>query len=324
MPAAHRDAVFSDEQWTRLHALGPVVEAGDGEDLGALLSRVGDVEVVVTGTGTGRLPTELLDAMPGLRAIVHTAGTLRPIVDESIYGRGVQLSSQAPANALPVAEYTLAMVLLELKGTRLAEQAYRRARGPVDVDDMLRDHGVYERVVGVIAASSIGRRVIELLQSFDVDVLVADPYLQPDDAARLGASLVPLDELLERCDVVTLHAPLLPETVGMIGAAELARLRDGAVFINTARGALVDEQSLVAELLTGRFRAVLDVLEPEVPDAGSPLWTLENVVLTPHVAGSRGRELRRIGERAVDELWRLAEGRPLRFAVSPERYATNA
>jgi phosphoglycerate dehydrogenase-like enzyme len=110
----------------------------------------------------------------------------------------------------------------------------------------------------------------------------------------------------------------------MIGAAELAALRDGVTFINTARGALVDQDALIRELCSGRIRAVIDVTDPEVSEADSPLWDLDNIVLTPHVAGSRGLELHRIGERAVAEVGRLARGEPLAYEVTRERYSTNA
>lgn len=110
----------------------------------------------------------------------------------------------------------------------------------------------------------------------------------------------------------------------MIGVKELALLRDGSVLINTARGAILDQDALVAELLTLRIRAVIDVTDPEVPEPDSPLWELENLVLTPHVAGSRGLELHRIGQRAVEEVERLWRGEDLRYEVTRERYRTNA
>lgn len=326
MPASHRTAVFTDASLQRLHRIG-AVQIDDGPvDLSRsdLRERLARAEAVVTGTGTGKLDAAVLDAAPALRAIVHTAGTLRPIVDIDAYDRGILLSSQAPANALPVAEYTLAMILLELKGVRIAEAEYAAARGAIDVDGLLAQRGAYGRTVGVIAASVIGRRVIELLRPFDVHVLVSDPFLTAADAEQLGAELVDLPTLLERSDLVSLHAPLLPATQGMIAAAELATMRDGTVFINTARGALVDQDALLAELRRGRLRAVIDVTDPEVPDPASPIWDTPNLVLTPHVAGSRGLELHRVGERAVDEIERLAAGADLRYGVSRARYATNA
>jgi phosphoglycerate dehydrogenase-like enzyme len=281
-------------------------------------------DVVLTGTGTTLLDDAALDSAPNLRAIVHAAGSLRPVVGAGAYDRGIRLSSQAGANALPVAEYTLAMILLELKGIRRIEQAYRAGRREIDVDGMLAGSGIYGRRVGIISASGIGRRVIELLRPFDVRTSVYDPYLTEEGAAELGAERLDLHTLLSSSDLVSLHAPLLPETRGMIGAGELAALRDGVTFINTGRGALVDQDALIRELETGRIRAVIDVTDPEVPDPGCPLWDLENVVLTPHVAGSRGLELHRIGERAVAEVGRLSRGEPLIYEVTKERYPTNA
>jgi phosphoglycerate dehydrogenase-like enzyme len=326
MPDSHRESVFTAEMLERLGRCGTVHVAPTATDhrradVRALLATA---DVVVTGTGTAKLDRDVLAAAPHVRAIVHAAGTLRPIVDEDVYDRGIELSSQAPTNALPVAEYTLAMILLELKGVPAVGRTYRAARGQVDVDALLAAQGVYGRRVGVVSASSIGRRVIALLQPFDVDVVVFDPFLDPDEARRLGATSVDLDTLLRTSDLVTVHAPLLPSTVGMIGATELAAMGKGTVLVNTARGALIDEEALIAELRTGRIRAVVDVTDPEVPAPDSPLWDLENLVLTPHVAGSRGRELQRIGAEVVGEVERVVRGEPLRFGVPRARYATSA
>jgi phosphoglycerate dehydrogenase-like enzyme len=325
MPSGHREAVFSAESLARLDQCGTVVVAPslDYEDP-AVRGLIMSADILVTGTGTPKLGNDLLASAPALRAIVHTAGTVRPIVDVGAYDLGIQISSQAPTNALPVAEYTLAMILLELKGVDAIEKTYRARRAVVDVDAILGRSGNYGRRVGVISASSIGRRVIELLRPFDLEVVVYDPFLSSDEAVALGATKVDLPELLASCDLVTLHAPLLPETVGMIGAAELRALRDGTVLVNTARGAIIDQPALERELASGRIRAVLDVTDPETPDPESVLWDLPNVVLTPHVAGSRGRELLRIGERAVGEIERLERGEELLFGVPRARYATNA
>ena len=176
--------------------------------------------------------------------------------------------------------------------------------------------GTYGTQVGIIGASAIGRRVIELLAPFDLTVALSDPTVGVDEAASLGVTLMSLDDLMRTSRVVSLHAPLLDSTVGMIGAAELAALPDGATFINTARGALVDESALVRELRSGRIDAVLDVTWPEPPVADSPLWTLPNVVLTPHVAGSAGSELVRMASSAVRE---VAEGPAGRAAPPPGR-----
>jgi phosphoglycerate dehydrogenase-like enzyme len=168
----------------------------------------------------------------------------------------------------------------------------------------------------VVGASRIGRLVLEHLRRFDFARLVYDPFLSDADAAALGAEKVELDELLRRSDVVTLHAPSVPATQGMIDARRLALLRDGAVLVNTARGALVDGAALAAELASGRIDAVIDTTEPEILPADSPLYDLPNVFLTPHIAGAMGTETQRMATLALDEIERLTKGEPLVHEVT--------
>jgi len=174
--------------------------------------------------------------------------------------------------------------------------------------------GTRGRTIGVVGASSIGRLVIERLRTLDVDVLVADPYLDGDpylsEIESHGARRVGLDELLAASDVVTLHAPLLEATRHMIGAAQLARMSDGAWLVNTARGGLVDTDALTAEVVSGRLRAVVDTSDPEPLPADSLLYDHEGAVLTPHIAGSLGSEVGRMGDLAVTEVERFVAGEP--------------
>ncbi|WP_179816122.1 hydroxyacid dehydrogenase [Allostreptomyces psammosilenae] len=282
-------------------------------------------EVLVTGWGCPRFGPRELDAAPRLRAVVHTAGTVKPHLTEECWHRGVAVSSAAAANALPVAEYTLAAILLANKRVLTTRDLYRERRGgPVDWHATLAGHGNYRRVIGVVGASRIGRRVIELLAPFDFEVLVSDPHLSPADAAALGVTPVELDELCATSDVVSLHAPALPSTRHLIDRRRLALMRDGATFINTARGWLVDHDALLDELASGRLHAVIDVTEPEVLPADSPLYELPNVLLTPHVAGSMGGELRRMADFALDELERWVRGEPFAEPVLLEHLARSA
>jgi phosphoglycerate dehydrogenase-like enzyme len=177
--------------------------------------------------------------------------------------------------------------------------------------------GLTGAVVGVIGASRVGRLVIERLRGHGAEVLLSDPYTTDEQAAALGARPLPLDDLCRAAELVTVHAPELPETRGLLDERRLSLLRDGAVVVNTARGALIDTDSLVRHCAGGRIGAVLDVTDPEPLPAGHPLLGLPNVLVTPHISGARGRELRRLGEFAVAEVERLARGRPLRGAVRP-------
>ncbi|MGW7259030.1 hydroxyacid dehydrogenase [Streptomyces sp. NPDC054834] len=271
-------------------------------------------EVLITGWGCPRLDAAALDAAPRLRAVLHAAGSVKGFTTEEVWRRGIAVSSAAAANALPVAEYTLAMILLAGKDV-FGYRDQLRTRRAFPYGDILPGIGNYGRRVGVVGASRIGRRLIELLRPYDLRVSLADPYVDEAEAARLGVPLVTLDELLRTSDIVTVHAPQTPETRHLVGARELALMPTGSVLINTARGSLVDHDALVTELRAGRLSAVLDVTDPEPLPADSPLFDLPNAFVTPHLAGSQGNEVARLGQTVVDEAERLVSGSRLAYAI---------
>lgn len=278
----------------------------------ALLPRT---EILLTSWGCPLIDATVLDRAAKLRAIVHAAGTVKMHVDAACWERGIVVSSAAAANAVPVAEFTLAAILLANKRVFRLQQRYRELRAPRLWGREFPGLGNYRRTVGIVGASNIGRRVVELLRPFDLDVLLHDPYLTADQATALGARVVSLDELVASSDVVSLHAPALLETHHLMDARRLALLRDGATLINTARGWLVDHAALERELVSGRIDAVLDTTDPETLPAESPLYDLPNVFLTPHVAGAMGDETQRMAVLALDEIERLTRGEPLAHAI---------
>jgi phosphoglycerate dehydrogenase-like enzyme len=309
--------LFSPAQWARLRKLvelheGAVLTEFDSPAARAVLA---ETEVLITGWASPRLDEAALAAAPRLRAVLHAAGSVKGHVAPAAWRRGVLVSTAAQANAEPVAEYTLAMMLLALKGVRTATALYRERRQFVDVLREFPGIGNHERQVGLVGASRIGRRVIELLRPFSLELSLADPYLEPGEARELGVRLLPLDDLLRECELVSVHAPAIPETRHMIDGRRLALLRDGAVLVNTARGSLIDQDALVAELVSGRIEAVLDVTEPEVLSSDSPLYTLPNVWLTPHLAGAQGSEVHRLADVVLEELARYTVGLPLAHPV---------
>jgi len=303
-----------------LERLRDVAELPDPEPLArfddpradALLARA---EVLLTGWGCPPLDEALLARAPRLRAVVHAAGTVKGHVTPACFARGVVVSSAASANAVPVAEYALAAILFANKRVFRLRERYRELRAMRLWSLELPGLGNLGKTVGIVGASHIGRRVLELLRPFDLARLVHDPFLDEAGAEALGAECVGLDALLSRSDVVSLHAPLLPETRGMLDARRLSLMRDGATLVNTARGGLVDGAALERELVSGRLDAVIDTTEPEVLPAESPLYDLPNVFLTPHVAGAMGAETRRLAVLAVDEIERFVRGEPLQHAV---------
>lgn len=299
-------------------ALDPARVLQDPDDLAdPLLARaLSGAEVLVTGWGCPRLDTRVLDAAPRLRAVLHAAGSVKGFTTPELWRRGITVSSAAGANAVPVAEYTLAMILLAGKDLFTFRDLFR-ARRAFPYGDIVPGIGNYGRRVGVIGASRIGRRVIDLLRPHDLRVTLTDPYLDESAAAELGVRLLPLDDLLRGSDIVTVHAPQTPETRHLLGPRELSLMPDGAVLINTARGALVDHDALVAELTAGRLSAILDVTDPEPLPPDSPLFDLPNAFVTPHLAGSQGNEVARLGQTVAEEARRLAAGGPLLHEVDP-------
>ncbi|MEZ0066828.1 phosphoglycerate dehydrogenase-like enzyme [Streptacidiphilus sp. MAP12-20] len=307
--------ILGPDQLRRLHDVAEVAPGNpvlNDFSTAAARAALAETEVLFTFWGCPPVDAEVLAAAPRLRAIVHAAGSVKYLVSEACWQRGVVVSSAAWANALPVAEYTVASVLMSNKGVLRARDDFRRLRHRSDWHHRYPEVGNYRRTVGLIGASRIGRRVIELLRPYDLELLVSDPYLGEDEARALGVRKVGLDELCAASDVVSIHAPALPETRHLIDRSRLALMRDGATLINTARGSLVDTEALIAELASGRLNAVIDVTDPEVLPADSPLYELPNVVLTPHIAGSVGGELHRMADSAIAEVARF--GRDLPFA----------
>jgi phosphoglycerate dehydrogenase-like enzyme len=228
------------------------------------------------------------------------------------------VTSAAAANAVPVAEYAVAAILLANKGVFLVREQQRDPHARVALDRSR--VGNCGTRVGIVGASLVGRLVIDALARTDLRVAVYDPYLSPDEAGRLGVEkLDDLDALCASVRLLSIHAPDIPPTRGMIGSAQLAALPDGATVVNTARPALVDQDALLAELQSGRIAAVLDVAEPDPLPPGHPLLALPNAFVTPHVAGAMGNELVRLSELAVTEVERFVAGEaPLHPVVAAD------
>lgn len=296
--------LFDDQTLARLRGLVTLSDHVITRAAPHIPAEAAGTEILITGWGSPHFDADMLTAWPSLRAIVHAAGSVKRVVSPALWERGIRVSSSASANAVPVAEYTLAMILLSAKDALQSATTFRDTQN-MALARPRRNAGAYGITVGIVGASRIGRRVLELLRPFDITTVLYDPSLTPTEAIALGSTLVSLPDLLRASDIVSLHAPSLPETYRMLAAGEFALMRDGATLINTARGDLVDTDALVAELTVGRLRAVLDVTDPEPLPAGHPLFSSPGVTLTPHIAGSVGNELQRMGRQAVDEVERF-------------------
>ncbi|MFA6960890.1 MAG: hydroxyacid dehydrogenase [Opitutaceae bacterium] len=279
-------------------------------------------EVIFSGWGAPKMDLAFLAAAPRLKAVFYGAGSIRYFTSDEFWARDIIVSSAYAMNAVPVAEYTLATILLSLKNYWFhAGEIKRLGR----LTERIPCAGAYGSKVGLISLGMIGRLVRDRLRPFDIEVLAYDPFIGADEADRLGVELVSLDELFRQCDVVSLHTPWLKETEGMIQGHHFELMKPRATFINTARGAIVCELEM-CDVLQRRpdLTALLDVTWPETPLPGSPVFTLPNLILTPHIAGSRDKECRRMGRLMIDEFDRWNRGEPLQWAISEEKSLTLA
>lgn len=321
MQPSRTEHVLPEAVLRRLDGIGRLLDAEplqhfDDERARRLLS---EAEILITGWGAPYVGREVLTLAPKLKLVVHAAGTVKGIVDACIFDAGIAVSHAAEANAVPVAEFTLAAIIFAGKHVFRFRDLYVADRHRDRTHPMQHEAiGNYRRAVGIIGASRIGRRVIELLKPFDYQVLLFDPTVDAEQAGALGTEKVELDDLMRRSDIVSVHAPSLPSTRHMIDASKLALMKNGATLINTARGALIDEDALLAVLKTGRIDAVIDVTDPEIPGPESAFYDLSNVFLTPHIAGAVGLERSRLGEMAADEAERFIKGEPMLYGLTLE------
>jgi phosphoglycerate dehydrogenase-like enzyme len=281
-----------------------------------------DVEVVLSSWGMVPMDEKFFVRFPKLRAVFHGAGSIKPFITPLAWKRGVRVTSAYAANAIPVAEFTLAQILSALKHTWQQALYIRRHH---QFPERQRPPGAFRTTVGLISLGMIGRMVAERLKSFDLRVIAYDPFLPAEQAAQLGIGLCSLEEVFAASDVVSCHTPLLQETQGMLRGPHFASMKTNATFLNTSRGRVVNEPEMI-EVLKARpdLFAILDVTAHEPTEPGSPLYTMDNVVITPHIAGSVGAECRRMGGYMVEELGRFLRGQPLRYELTEAKIATMA
>lgn len=275
-----------------------------------------NVEAIFSGWGMTKMDTAFFERFPNLKVLFYGAGAVSGFVTDEVWQRGVTICNANVANGVAVAEYTVAQIYLCLKQVWAMALRIKREGAYVRSEPVF---GAYGSTVGIVSLGAIGRMVAERLKGSDLRLIAYDPFATAEQAKALNVELVSLDALFQRADVITCHTPWLPETEGMLTGRLFRMMKQGANFINTARGAVVNEPELI-EVLRERedLFAVLDVTWPEPPVSGSPLYTLPNLIVTPHVAGTMNNECRRMGRLMVDELDRWLKGEPLRHRVSRE------
>ena len=324
---SHTDRVFRPEMFEQFRERFEVtINEGDRNyATEEVAERIQGFDALVTGWGSPPLSAEVFERADRLGIVAHSAGSVKglcppEVVAQYLVPRKICVFSANHAIAYNVAESTVGLLIMVSR--RFMDHALAFRERGVWGDPGVPKNGQFlcGSTVGIVSASKVGREVIRLLQPFDVKMLVYDPYLSEWEAGRLNVEKVTLNDLFARSDLVTVHAPMIPETEGMIGEEQLKLLKDGATLVNTSRGKVIDHEALLREAQTGRILVALDVTNPEPLPADSPFRELPNVVITPHISGAGYYGYFKIGETTVQALEDFFAGKPVEGAVPFERY----
>lgn len=317
-----KDKLYSQRSLNKFSTLGDLVFNQQGPDTDAVKAAIAGADVAVTSWGNTTLTEEILDQCPNLKLVVHAAGTVKPIVSDAMWERGIRVTGSPKPLGIGVAETALGLTIAASKNVFTLNGSLHNG-GWAEGKENIRE--LYELTVGVISAGWVGRHYIKLLQNFDVEVLLYDPFVSDEQAAAMGCKKADLETLLKASDIVSIHAPSIPATDNMFNADTLKLMKKDAVLINTSRGSLIDEAALYAHMKAGNLKyACLDVFKPEPPAVDNPLRTLPNVILTPHLAGLAANGQRRIGMHAAEEIERFLKGEKMECEVTKDMLATMA
>ena len=283
-----------------------------------------DVEAIFSTWGMPSVSAaEIREYLPRLRYVFYAAGSVqgfaRPFLD-----CGVRVFSAWQANAVPVVTFAFSQILLALKGFFPAQAMTRESRARA-AEIQTHYPGVFDAKVGLLGCGAIGSRVAQMLRPMDVEVWVFDPFLSDEKAQQLGVEKHSLDEIFAQCDVVSNHLANLPATVGIIRREHLLLMKPYSTFINTGRGPQLDEKDLFDMLTADSTRwALLDVMTDEERSDENPLNGLPNCLITPHIAGSTGNEVRRMADYMIEAFDLVAAGRSCGYEVTAPMLDTMA
>ncbi len=325
IPDPMRARILDAGAEAKLASIAEVIDAADGSPSAADLPVLLDgARAAITGWGSPSLTADVLAGAPALGLVAHTAGSIHKLVPGAAIEHGLRVTHAAAIIADAVAELVVGQTLRYLRNLDQMDDRMKTGSDWLEIRHDYPGRLLGEQIIGVVGTGHVGRTVIARLRAFGTTVLASDPYLSEAQAAEIGVTKVELDDVFAKSDIVTLHAPALPETTGIVDQRRLSLMRDGALLVNMARGALVKEDALYEELRRGRIFAVLDVFAAEPLAADSPLRTLSNVYLSPHAAGQTVDTYLRQGRAMVAEVERYLNGEDLRYEISAAALSTMA
>ena len=320
--------LYPEELRARIRALADFSdEIYSSKDLDdpALAGLFARTRVIFSSWGMPALTEKQIEAhFPNLEAVYYAAGTVQYFA-RPFLKRGVRVFSAWAANGVPVVEFTVAQIVLAGKGYFQSLRRYRERDRKAAFAYTMSLPCNYNIRVGILGAGVIGREVMARLKAYQYEVLAYDPYVSDEVLSSLGAKRASLEEIFSTCQIISNHVANLPATVGMIDGKLLHSMLPNAALINTGRGAQVVESELIAALKACPDRtALLDVTWPEPPEEGSEFYTLPNVFLTPHIAGSQNNEWARMALYMVEEFERTEDHLPVRYEVTEKMLETMA
>lgn len=323
LKSVHRETIFNRNDLLELKTITNLIIPTDEElDNHDWIKYLTNANIAITGWTTPPLTDEILDKCKNLQLVAHTGGSLRGILPESIWRRNLRITNVREVIAEAVAEFIILQALTWLKNLYKYVQLMKPGNDTWGYDAFTRypTHLLKNQIIGAVGAGKVGRAAIALFKAFDCKILLYDPYVTPAEISDMGVIACDLETLFTSANIVSLHAPLLKGTRGMIGAKQLALLQENALLINSARGALVDEAALVNELETGRIYAALDVFTFEPLASTHRLRQLPNVLLSPHVAGLTTETLNLQGKSILQDINRFNEKIPMLNELFEKNY----
>ncbi len=272
-----------------------------------LRDRLEDKDVVITGWGTPMLTEEVLSKANNLKMLAHTGGSVADYAAPELYERGIIVLSGNMVFAESVAEACVCYTMASLRDITRYDAIVKA--GGWQGDKPNNTKGIMDRTVGLVGFGMIAKFFAKMLQPFRCKIKIYSSYLTPEEAAQYNATVAPLDEIFETCDIISVHSAQTPKTYHLIGEQQFKKMKDGALIVNTARGSVIDEEAMIRELETGRIFAALDVYETEPLDPDSKLRSMDNVLLLPHMGGPTIDRREYVTLALIDDIKELKEGK---------------
>ncbi|MGZ9586014.1 hydroxyacid dehydrogenase [Paenibacillus marinisediminis] len=270
-----------------------------------------DMDICITGWGVPNLDEAVLQNANKLRLIAHTGGSAKPYITDAVYDRGIRVVTGNEVFAESVAESVIAYALAALRDIPRYSGDLKQGKWP----SSFYNEGLLDKTIGIVGYGMISQMVVQMLKVFHAKIKVYSRHISQEELDKHGMQKASLEEIFSTCDIVSIHSAMTPANYHMVTEELLDMMRDGALLINTARGAIIDEEAMCRVLARRNIRAVLDVYEVEPLPPGHRLMELDNALLMPHMGGPTIDRRLIVTESLIDNIHRFIEGRELKCEI---------